>query len=204
MIHLKVLNLDGNPLGSSRTEGSGEETSPLVAPPSRRPFPDDWSGMKRLEELYMRQCQISHLPSRMPPSLVVWHLSSNPLGPSMSQQENDYDHPNTPTTTSVWHHLPRLTHLSLNSCQLTCVPPGLVQGLLVSSSNHHHPHPPSLKCVLSHNPSLLPESLPVQVLHAVRAHDEFQSGPEIVWYPNPQLDALLLLHQNKHKHTDGE
>jgi Leucine-rich repeat (LRR) protein len=202
MVHLKVLNLDGNPLGGT-TSATGTGVTPtttiapftgepddanLIPPPSLS-FPHDWSGMKRLEELYMRQCHISDLPCRMPASLVVWHLSSNPLGPSLSKNNKDNHNHNAMTTTSLWSNVPRLKSLSLNSCQLTCLPPGLVQGLLVSNSSNSS----SLqRLVLSHNPHLMPDSLPLEFLHVLRAHQEFQSGPEIVWQPNPQLESLLL------------
>jgi Leucine-rich repeat (LRR) protein len=169
MVNLKVLNLDGNPLSTN------DQSQP--------PFPSDWSPMKNLEELYMRNCQLTHVPSRLPSSLVIWHLSSNQLTHCWNTN-NTHD---TTTTTTVWHHLPRLQHLSLNACHLTSIPSTLIQGLLLSNNNNNKS---LLRLVISHNPNL--EQLPLELIHAIRAYTEFGTGPQIVWQPNPQLESQLL------------
>jgi len=234
MIHLRVLNLDGNPLvGSNSGGGSGTGTSKILNEEEKDqeeekeenmmmmkdddtevhrlpPFPNDWSGMKSLEELYMRNCQMTQLPHRLPPSLLCWHISSNPLStlqdqypksnktnnPDESDDDDDNEiHPSHSQShqddqkRTVWHNLPRLKDLSLNSCQLTSLPYGLVSGLLLPTSSSSSSSSLT-RLMLSHNPNL--KQLPLEVLHVIRASTEFQTGPNIIWEPNPQLESQII------------
>lgn len=153
---LLLLNLDQNPLDTDT-------------------IPQDWSGMKALKELYMRNCGMTRLPLQLPSSLVLCHFSSNPLKDCFTLTIYD----------RLWKNLPHLKVLSLNACQLTALPNGMIQHLV----DHHSSSSSLEKVLLSHNPHL--ESLPEDVIHAIRAYEEFQIGPHILWQPNPQLEFLL-------------
>lgn len=128
---------------------------------------DDWSGMKGLKELYLRHCGLQSLPTKFPVSLEILHVSSNPLTKLFLKDGDE-------SGTCFEVSLPHLTHVSLNATEITALPQQMLKWA-----------PKLVRLVLSHNPRLT--ALPLDIQHAIRAHQEFQSGPEIIWQPNPQL-----------------
>jgi Leucine-rich repeat (LRR) protein len=167
--HLKVLVLDRNPLI----------------------LPDDFRGLVKLEELYLRQTNLAHLPRRLPTrSLKVLHASSNPL-------LTNVDSLLIGGGGGGGNICQELTQLYLNGCQLSSLPPGIVSQ-----------HPKLERLVVSHNTPTLRHA-PIDLWHAIRGKELVEKSVEIVWQPNPQLEEgttevpSLPVEEENENHENG-